>query len=255
MFVPRSKPKGAHRKLRGAHRKPKEVILRCRSSAPPSSSAFIFVATFLLFVAIHPHQRRRSSTLKTYLRCITIEKEITTILNLLKILKTCGLNCESTYTARWQRFRKKKYYMMKNRKKEFGLKTRTECEHIFYFSDEHNHDLLDTQFSAMLSIHRKMSEIDIMQMMNMLKSGISTSQIFDLLAGMNLLVMVLEMCRMKLLDKGVKFLVMQGKTLISIIPYGTMAIRNVVRDVFFDARHRLCSKHLIRNVSSNIENP
>ncbi|RYR51582.1 hypothetical protein Ahy_A06g026579 isoform H [Arachis hypogaea] len=86
---------------------------------------------------------------------------------------------------------------MEKRKKEPRLDTRTGCEarmdvkfvpeigrwHIFYFSDEHNHDLLDTQFSAMLPVHRKMSEADIMQMMNMLKSGISTSQIFGLLAS------------------------------------------------------------------------
>ncbi|RYQ91191.1 hypothetical protein Ahy_B09g097090 isoform A [Arachis hypogaea] len=86
---------------------------------------------------------------------------------------------------------------MEKRKKEPRLETRTGCEarmdvkfvpengrwHIFYFSDEHNHDLLDTQFSAMLPVHRKMSEADIMQMMNMLKSEISTSQIFGLLAN------------------------------------------------------------------------
>ncbi|RYQ87549.1 hypothetical protein Ahy_B09g095062 [Arachis hypogaea] len=96
-----------------------------------------------------------------------------------------------------QGFRMEKYYTMEKRKKEPRLETRTGCEarmdvkfvpesgrwHIFYFSDEHNHDLLDTQFSAMLPAHRKMSEADIMQMMNMLKSGISTSQIFSLLAS------------------------------------------------------------------------
>ncbi|RYR51589.1 hypothetical protein Ahy_A06g026579 isoform B [Arachis hypogaea] len=96
-----------------------------------------------------------------------------------------------------QGFRMEKYYTMEKRKKEPRLDTRTGCEarmdvkfvpeigrwHIFYFSDEHNHDLLDTQFSAMLPVHRKMSEADIMQMMNMLKSGISTSQIFGLLAS------------------------------------------------------------------------
>ncbi|RYR10230.1 hypothetical protein Ahy_B05g078706 [Arachis hypogaea] len=96
-----------------------------------------------------------------------------------------------------QGFRMEKYYTMKKRKKEPKLETRTGCEarmdvkfvpetgrwHIFYFSDEHNHDLLDTQFSAMLPAHRKMSEADIMQMMNMLKSGISASQIFGLLAS------------------------------------------------------------------------
>ncbi|RYQ83686.1 hypothetical protein Ahy_B10g102469 [Arachis hypogaea] len=94
-------------------------------------------------------------------------------------------------------FREEKYYTMEKRKKEPRLETRTGCEarmdvkfvpetgrwHIFYFSNEYNHDLLDTQFSAMLPAHRKMSEADIMQMMNMLKSGISTSQIFGLLAS------------------------------------------------------------------------
>ncbi|RYR29657.1 hypothetical protein Ahy_B01g054109 isoform E [Arachis hypogaea] len=40
-----------------------------------------------------------------------------------------------------------------------------------------------TQFSAILPAHRKMSEADIMQMMNMLKFRISTSQIFGLLAS------------------------------------------------------------------------
>ncbi|RYR29597.1 hypothetical protein Ahy_B01g054036 [Arachis hypogaea] len=96
-----------------------------------------------------------------------------------------------------QGFREEKYYTMEKRKNEPRLETRTGCEarmdvkfvpetgrwHIFYFFDEHNHDLLDTQFSAMFPVHRKMSEADIMQMMNMLKSGISTSQIFGLLAS------------------------------------------------------------------------
>ncbi|RYR46698.1 hypothetical protein Ahy_A07g032477 isoform A [Arachis hypogaea] len=88
-----------------------------------------------------------------------------------------------------QGFREEKYYTMEKRKKEPRLETRTRCEvridvkfvsetgkgHIFYFSDEHNHDLLDTQFSSMLPTHRKISKADIMQMMNMLKSRISTS--------------------------------------------------------------------------------
>ncbi|RYR24696.1 hypothetical protein Ahy_B02g058209 [Arachis hypogaea] len=96
-----------------------------------------------------------------------------------------------------QGFREEKHYTIEKKKKEPRLETRTGCEarmdvkfvpetgrwHIFYFSDEHNHDLLDAQFSAMLPAHRKMSEADIMQMMNMLKSGISTSQIFGLLAS------------------------------------------------------------------------
>ncbi|MED6106264.1 hypothetical protein PIB30_003223 [Stylosanthes scabra] len=43
--------------------------------------------------------------------------------------------------------------------------------------------MMHTHFSAMLPTHRKMSNADIMQMMNMMKAGISTSQIFGLLAS------------------------------------------------------------------------
>ncbi|XP_015964992.1 protein FAR1-RELATED SEQUENCE 5-like [Arachis duranensis] len=34
-----------------------------------------------------------------------------------------------------------------------------------------------------------------------------------------------------------------------------MAIRNAIRDVFSEVRHRLCDWHLIRNATSNVENP
>ncbi|RYR41574.1 hypothetical protein Ahy_A08g037985 [Arachis hypogaea] len=90
-----------------------------------------------------------------------------------------------------QEFREEKYYTIEKRKKEPILKQELGVKlewmlnlwHIFYFSDEYNHDLLDTQFSAMLPAHRKMSETDIMQMMNMLKSGIRISQILGLLVS------------------------------------------------------------------------
>ncbi|RYR51591.1 hypothetical protein Ahy_A06g026579 isoform D [Arachis hypogaea] len=263
-----------------------------------------------------------------------------------------------------QGFRMEKYYTMEKRKKEPRLDTRTGCEarmdvkfvpeigrwHIFYFSDEHNHDLLDTQFSAMLPVHRKMSEADIMQMMNMLKSGISTSQIFGLLAsqaggyefvGYGPRDMYNEIARqrrqipgdtarvlkkledMRLKDPQLYFksdgisqldyrlfgdviafdatykknkyscplvifsgvnhhnqttvfaaaliadettdtyvwllrqlmFAMKGKTPTSIITDGAMAIRNAVRDVFPEVRHRLCAWHLIRNATSNVGNP
>ncbi|XP_016164687.1 protein FAR1-RELATED SEQUENCE 5-like [Arachis ipaensis] len=48
---------------------------------------------------------------------------------------------------------------------------------------------------------------------------------------------------------------MKGKTPTSIITDGAMAIRNAVRDVFPEVRHRLCAWHLIRNATSNVENP
>ncbi|RYR13679.1 hypothetical protein Ahy_B04g070544 isoform G [Arachis hypogaea] len=252
---------------------------------------------------------------------------------------------------------------MEKRKKEPRLETRTGCEarmdvkfvpetrrwHIFYFSDEHNHDLLDTQFSAMLPAHRKMTEADIMQMMNMLKSGISTSQIFGLLpsqadgyefvgygprdmyneiarqrhqvpgdaaqvlkkledmrgllrnlfwsdgisqldyqlfgdviafdatykknkyscplvifSGVNhhnqTIIFVAALIVDKTTDTYIWLLrqlmfAIKGKTLTSIITDGAMAIRNAVRDVFPEVRHRLCAWHLIRNTTSNVRNP
>ncbi|XP_025616896.1 protein FAR1-RELATED SEQUENCE 5-like [Arachis hypogaea] len=48
---------------------------------------------------------------------------------------------------------------------------------------------------------------------------------------------------------------MKGKTPTSIITDGAMAIRNGVRDVFSEVRHRLCAWHLIRNATSNVGNP
>ncbi|RYR59290.1 hypothetical protein Ahy_A05g025152 [Arachis hypogaea] len=69
-----------------------------------------------------------------------------------------------------QGFREEKYYTMEKRKKEPRLETRTGCE-----------ARMDVKFVPKTG--RKMLEADIMQMMNMLKSGISTSQIFGLLAS------------------------------------------------------------------------
>ncbi|XP_072064537.1 protein FAR1-RELATED SEQUENCE 5-like [Arachis hypogaea] len=223
-----------------------------------------------------------------------------------------------------QGFREEKYYTMEKRKKEPRLETRTGCEarmdvkfvpetgrwHIFYFSDKHNHDLLDTQFSAMLHAHRKMSEEDIMQMVNMLKSGISTSQIFGLLAsqaggyefvgygprdiqldyrlfgdviafdatykkneyncplvifsGVNHHNQTIIFATALVVDETTDTYIwllrqlmfaMNGKTPTSIITNGAMAIRNAVRDVFPEVRHRLCAWHLIRNATSNVGNP
>ncbi|RYQ91188.1 hypothetical protein Ahy_B09g097090 isoform D [Arachis hypogaea] len=180
-----------------------------------------------------------------------------------------------------------------------------------------------------------MSEADIMQMMNMLKSEISTSQIFGLLAnqaggyefvGYSPRDMYNEITRqrrqipgdaarvlkkledMRLKDPQLYFkscqdsrgllrnlfwsdgisqldyqlfgdviafdaiykknkyscplvifnglmFAMKGKTPTSIITDGAMTISNAVRDVFPEVRHRLCAWHLIRNATSNAENP
>ncbi|XP_025635762.1 protein FAR1-RELATED SEQUENCE 5-like [Arachis hypogaea] len=48
---------------------------------------------------------------------------------------------------------------------------------------------------------------------------------------------------------------MKGKTPTSIITDGAMVIRNAVRDIFSEVRHRLCAWHFIRNATSNIGNP
>ncbi|XP_016195358.1 protein FAR1-RELATED SEQUENCE 5-like [Arachis ipaensis] len=174
-----------------------------------------------------------------------------------------------------------------------------------------------------------MSEADIMQMMNMLKSGISTSQIFCLLASQACgyecvgygprdmyneiawqrrqvpgdaarALKKLEDMRLKdpplyfkachdsrgllrnlfwsngisqldyqlfgdviALDTTYKknkyscplVIFSEGKTPTSIITDGAMAIRNTVKDVFSEVRHRLCAWYLIRNVTSNVGNP
>ncbi|XP_057734403.1 protein FAR1-RELATED SEQUENCE 5-like [Arachis stenosperma] len=69
-----------------------------------------------------------------------------------------------------QGFMEEKYYTMEKRKKEPRLETRTGYE-----------ARMDVKF--VLESGRKMLEADIMQMMNMLKSEINTSQIFGLLAS------------------------------------------------------------------------
>ncbi|XP_072077031.1 protein FAR1-RELATED SEQUENCE 11-like [Arachis hypogaea] len=54
---------------------------------------------------------------------------------------------------------------------------------ISYFSDEHNHSLLDPRLTGLLPGHRFMSEADIGHMVNMKKGGISVGQIYRALAN------------------------------------------------------------------------
>ncbi|XP_016185571.1 protein FAR1-RELATED SEQUENCE 5-like [Arachis ipaensis] len=54
---------------------------------------------------------------------------------------------------------------------------------ISYFSDEHNHLLLDLRLTGLLRGHRFMSEVDIGHMINMKKGGISVGQIYQALAN------------------------------------------------------------------------
>jgi hypothetical protein len=48
---------------------------------------------------------------------------------------------------------------------------------------------------------------------------------------------------------------MKGKTPISVITDGDIAMKNAIRKVFPKAHHRLCAWHLLRNASTNVGTP
>ncbi|RYR66589.1 hypothetical protein Ahy_A03g012609 [Arachis hypogaea] len=91
-----------------------------------------------------------------------------------------------------------KFYSMPNRQKRSRAETRCGCLarmllcmddesghwHVAYFSDVHNHHVLELRFSSMLPGHRRMSEADIEQMNDMRKGGIGISQIHDFMASL-----------------------------------------------------------------------
>ncbi|RYR29224.1 hypothetical protein Ahy_B01g053572 isoform A [Arachis hypogaea] len=56
--------------------------------------------------------------------------------------------------------------------------------YVAYFSDAHNHHVLELRFSSMLLGHRRMSEADIEQMNDMRKEGIGVSRIHDFMASL-----------------------------------------------------------------------
>ncbi|KAJ1390846.1 Zinc finger, PMZ-type [Sesbania bispinosa] len=49
--------------------------------------------------------------------------------------------------------------------------------------------------------------------------------------------------------------VMKGKSPVSVITDGDLAMRNAIKRVYPNAHHRLCAWHLIRNATSNVSNP
>ena len=55
---------------------------------------------------------------------------------------------------------------------------------VTYFSNEHNHEMLDDLYPIMLQAHRKMNKADVNQMHNMRKVGITTPQIYGSFAHM-----------------------------------------------------------------------
>ncbi|RYR12071.1 protein FAR1-RELATED SEQUENCE 5-like [Arachis ipaensis] len=56
--------------------------------------------------------------------------------------------------------------------------------HVAYFSNAHNHHVLELRFSSMLPSHRRMSEADIEQMNDMRKWGIGVSRIRSFMASL-----------------------------------------------------------------------
>ncbi|RYR58127.1 protein FAR1-RELATED SEQUENCE 5-like [Arachis hypogaea] len=97
-----------------------------------------------------------------------------------------------------QGYRSPKFYSMPNRQKRPRAETRCGCParmllrmddesrhwHVAYFSDAHNHHVLELRFSSMLPGHRRMSEADIEQMNDMRKGGIGVSRIHGFMASL-----------------------------------------------------------------------
>ncbi|RYR55795.1 hypothetical protein Ahy_A05g021670 [Arachis hypogaea] len=97
-----------------------------------------------------------------------------------------------------KRFRSVKFYSIPNRQKRPRAETRCGCparmqvrmddelgrRYVAYFSDEHNHSVLELRFSSMLPSHRRMSEVDIEQMNDIRKGGIPVSRIHGFMASL-----------------------------------------------------------------------
>ncbi|XP_057457089.1 protein FAR1-RELATED SEQUENCE 5-like [Lotus japonicus] len=93
-------------------------------------------------------------------------------------------------------FREEKNRKRENRKRETKVETRCGCIaklrirllgesgrwHVALFGDCHNHAMLEAPQSAMLPAHRHLNEGDILGMNSMRKAGISTTQIYNLIA-------------------------------------------------------------------------
>ncbi|XP_057728714.1 protein FAR1-RELATED SEQUENCE 5-like [Arachis stenosperma] len=97
-----------------------------------------------------------------------------------------------------QGYRALKFYSMLNRQKRPRAETRcgrparmllrmddeSGCWHVAYFSDAHNHHVLELRFSSILPGHRRMSEADIEHMNDMRKGGIGVSRIHSFMASL-----------------------------------------------------------------------
>ncbi|XP_057426203.1 protein FAR1-RELATED SEQUENCE 5-like [Lotus japonicus] len=95
-----------------------------------------------------------------------------------------------------ERFREEKNRNRKNRLRETKVETRCGCIakmrirlvaetgrwHVGMFVDDHNHAMLEGKQSSMLPAHRKLEEGDIVGLMSMRRAGISTTEIYNLIA-------------------------------------------------------------------------
>jgi hypothetical protein len=96
-----------------------------------------------------------------------------------------------------QGFREKKLENNKIRKREARANTRCGCDakcsvhidsgsqrwYVWDFNNDHNHSLVDDDFIGFLPGHRGMDDDDILQMKNLRKSGIRTSQAYGTFAN------------------------------------------------------------------------
>ncbi|XP_072056372.1 protein FAR1-RELATED SEQUENCE 5-like [Arachis hypogaea] len=125
---------------------------------------------------------------------------------------------------------------------------------ISYFSDEHNHPLLDPRLTGLLPGHRFMSEADIGHMVNMKKGGISVGQIYRALAnqagGYEYLFHAKGHVVATTTEGGNEW-----EAPVSVITDGDLLMKFAIEKEFPNAHHRLCAWHLIRNATSNIGKP
>ncbi|RYR65679.1 hypothetical protein Ahy_A03g011607 [Arachis hypogaea] len=112
--------------------------------------------------------------------------------------KSGEVRIRQEFVCHRQGFRSPKFYSMPNRQKRPRAETQCGCParmllrmddesgrwHVAFFSDAHNHHVLELRFSSMLPGHRKMSEADIEQMNDMRKGGIGVSRIHGFMASL-----------------------------------------------------------------------
>ncbi|KAL1325357.1 hypothetical protein AAHE18_13G154900 [Arachis hypogaea] len=108
------------------------------------------------------------------------------------------LRIRQEFVCHRQGYRSPKFYSMPNQQKRPRAETRCGCPArmllcmddesgrwcVAYFSDAHNHHVLELRFSSMLPGHRRMSEADIEQMNDMRKGSIGVSRIHGFMASL-----------------------------------------------------------------------